>query len=184
MTFGPAVKQFGGRIVVKTADLGVKEKGQGASGLLTVIEFKSLKDAKAFYASPAYKVTKDMRTCSSKCDLVIAEGTAPATRGAGCGIIIARIKVANRGRAQRFQDRLEPLVAASKKRGGRILAKCLDPNVMECEQGAEGALLIIEFASVSKANLFYNSDEYQLFKKEGLECTTVDLSVAKAITPP
>lgn len=184
LTFGPAVKKFGGKIVVKTADLDVRESSQGAEGLLTVIEFPSIAKAKAFYKSPEYKLTQDMRACCSKCDLVIAEGRAAATPGAGKGFVITRVKVSNRGKLARMQDHLEPLVEMSKKRGGRILCKSPDPHVMESEQGAEGALIVIEFADASKARLFYESDEYQLHKAEREACSAADLVIATGITPP
>lgn len=184
MTFGPAVKKFGGKIIVKTADLDVRETAQGAEGLLTVIEFPSVARAKAFYASPEYKVTKDLRERSSKCDLVIAEGRAAASAGAGKGFVVARIKIKNRGKLARMQDHLEPLVEMSKKRGGRILCKSPDPHVMECEQGAEGALIIIEFADPAKARLFYESDEYQLHKSEREAGSDCDLVLCTGIAPP
>ena len=184
LTFGPAVKKFGGKIVVKTADLDVRESSQGAEGLLTVIEFPSIAKAKAFYKSPEYKLTQDMRACCSKCDLVIAEGRAAATPGAGKGYVVTRVKVSNRGKLARMQDHLEPLVDMSKKRGGRILCKSPDPHVMESEQGAEGALIVIEFADASKARLFYESDEYQLHKAEREACSAADLVIATGITPP
>lgn len=178
------MKKFGGKIVVKTADLDVRESSQGAEGLLTVIEFPSIAKAKAFYKSPEYKLTQDMRACCSKCDLVIAEGRAAATPGAGKGYVVTRVKVSNRGKLARMQDHLEPLVDMSKKRGGRILCKSPDPHVMESEQGAEGALIVIEFADASKARLFYESDEYQLHKAEREACSAADLVIATGITPP
>ena len=83
-----------------------------------------------------------------------------------------------------MQDHLEPLVEMSKKRGGRMLCKSPDPHVMECEQGGEGALIVIEFADPAKARLFYESDEYQLHKSEREAGSDCDLVLCTGIAPP
>ena len=48
---GPAIEHFGGRIIVSNSEPVVVE-GESPSGHISMVEFPSIEDAKAWYASP------------------------------------------------------------------------------------------------------------------------------------
>jgi uncharacterized protein (DUF1330 family) len=48
---GPAIEGFGGRLIVSNAEPAVIE-GESARGHLSMVEFPSIEDAKAWYESP------------------------------------------------------------------------------------------------------------------------------------
>jgi uncharacterized protein (DUF1330 family) len=50
---GPAIEHFGGRFIVSNAEPAVLE-GKSPSGHLSMVEFPSIEDAKAWYDSPEY----------------------------------------------------------------------------------------------------------------------------------
>ena len=59
---GPAIEHFGGRFIVSNTELVVVE-GESPSNHLSMVEFPSMEDAKAWYNSPEY---------AEACDLTLA----------------------------------------------------------------------------------------------------------------
>jgi uncharacterized protein (DUF1330 family) len=71
------IAQFGGRFIVRGGEMAVLEGPD--DGLRTVvIEFPSLQQAKAFYASPEYRAVKALRAGAGTGTFTAVEGYDPA----------------------------------------------------------------------------------------------------------
>lgn len=69
----PLVAQFGGRYLVRGAELEQAE-GRLPFNRLVVLEFPSVSDAKRFYNSPEYAPVLKLRLDSATSDLAFVEG--------------------------------------------------------------------------------------------------------------
>jgi uncharacterized protein (DUF1330 family) len=56
---GPAIEHFGGRFIVSNTEPVVVE-GESPSNHLSMVEFPSMEDAKAWYNSPEYAEARDL----------------------------------------------------------------------------------------------------------------------------
>jgi len=71
------IAQFGGRFIVRGGEMAVLD-GPDDGLRIVVIEFPSLKQAKAFYASPEYAAVKALRDGAGTGTFVAVEGYDPA----------------------------------------------------------------------------------------------------------
>jgi uncharacterized protein (DUF1330 family) len=71
---GPAIEHFGGRFIVSNTEPVVVE-GESPSNYLSMVEFPSMEDAKAWYYSPEYAEARDLTPAAFRGRLLIfAEG--------------------------------------------------------------------------------------------------------------
>jgi uncharacterized protein (DUF1330 family) len=75
-TVAPTIAAHGGRYLVRGPEIRHLEGSLGLKRLV-VLEFPSLGDAEAFYRSDAYKPLLELRTRSTKSDVVLVEGYDP-----------------------------------------------------------------------------------------------------------
>jgi uncharacterized protein (DUF1330 family) len=68
-----AVEKFGGRYLVRGAPYEVLEGQAWRPQRLVVVEFPSLDQARAFYASPEYHAARDARAGVSDFDMLLVE---------------------------------------------------------------------------------------------------------------
>lgn len=70
----PSIARFGGRFLVRGGQTHTME-GSWSPRRLVVVEFPSVEQAKAWWASPEYAEAKALRQATSESQLLIAEGT-------------------------------------------------------------------------------------------------------------
>lgn len=70
---GPAVEQFGGRVLARGGIAAVAE-GNTACDRIVVTEFSSVEAAKACYSSPAYLEAQSKRIGAADFTMLIVEG--------------------------------------------------------------------------------------------------------------
>lgn len=68
----PAIKKFGGRVLVTNPAPEVKEGPD--SGIAVVIEFEDMDAARAFYHSQDYSEARAIREQAAETDLILVEG--------------------------------------------------------------------------------------------------------------
>ena len=68
--------KFGGRFVVRGGQTHTME-GTWSPRRLVIVEFPSVEQAKAWWASPEYAEAKALRQATSESQLLIAEGASP-----------------------------------------------------------------------------------------------------------
>jgi uncharacterized protein (DUF1330 family) len=79
---GPAIEHFGGRFIISNTEPVVVE-GETPSNHLSMVEFPSMEDARAWYNSPEYAEARDLTPAAFRGRLLIfAEGDQPE-RAAG-----------------------------------------------------------------------------------------------------
>jgi len=173
---GPAIKQHGGKVLIRNPSPDVRENVQGAKGLLIVVQFPSLADAVKFYESEEYGKAMAIRKMCSDCDLILTEGVAPMSMEAGPadagdagaggdaaapvkkGYLVARVKINDAEGIKGYYQAAGPCIM---KYGVKILANCVTPDVRETAQGKmAGKLVLGEFESYAAAKTFYESEEY------------------------
>ena len=66
------VDEHGGKLLVRNYNPENKEGKQ--SGIVTVIEFKNMNQARKFYESKEYSKAKKVRESSAETDLILVEG--------------------------------------------------------------------------------------------------------------
>lgn len=69
----PSIEKFGGRFLVRGGKTHTME-GTWAPTRFVVVEFPSVEQAKAWWASPEYAEAKALRQATSESQLIIAEG--------------------------------------------------------------------------------------------------------------
>src|SRR5580765_2988368 len=69
-----AIAAFGGKFIVRGGELATLE-GEPETRRLVIIEFASLEQAKAFYASPEYGKAKALREGAAVGQFILADGT-------------------------------------------------------------------------------------------------------------
>jgi uncharacterized protein (DUF1330 family) len=69
----PSITKFGGRFLVRGGKTHTMEGGW-APRRLVIVEFPSVEQAKAWWASPEYAEAKALRQATSESQLIIAEG--------------------------------------------------------------------------------------------------------------
>ena len=69
----PSLEKYGGRFVVRGGQVHVME-GTWAPQRFVLIEFPSLAQAKAWWASPEYADAKALRQATAESQLIIVEG--------------------------------------------------------------------------------------------------------------
>lgn len=67
---GPAIEHFGGRFIASSTELVVVE-GESPSNHLSMVEFPSMEDAKAWYNSPEYAEARDLTQAAFRGRLLI-----------------------------------------------------------------------------------------------------------------
>jgi uncharacterized protein (DUF1330 family) len=67
---GPAIEHFGGRFIVSNTEPVVVE-GESPSNHLSMVEFPSMEDAKAWYNSPEYAEARDLTSAAFRGRLLI-----------------------------------------------------------------------------------------------------------------
>jgi uncharacterized protein (DUF1330 family) len=67
---GPAIEHFGGRFIVSNTEPVVVE-GESPSNYLSMVEFPSMEDAKAWYNSPEYAEARDLTPAAFRGRLLI-----------------------------------------------------------------------------------------------------------------
>ena len=67
---GSAIEHFGGRFIVSNTELVVVE-GESPSNHLSMVEFPSMEDAKAWYDSPEYAEARDLTPAAFRGRLLI-----------------------------------------------------------------------------------------------------------------
>jgi uncharacterized protein (DUF1330 family) len=72
----PSLAKFGGRFVVRGGQTHTME-GTWSPRRLVVVEFPSVEQAKAWWASPEYAEAKALRQATSESQLLIVEGASP-----------------------------------------------------------------------------------------------------------
>ena len=68
----PVISEYGGTVLVRNPTPEVRE-GQD-SGLVIVIEFESIENARKFYESDKYTEAKAVRELASESELILVEG--------------------------------------------------------------------------------------------------------------
>jgi uncharacterized protein (DUF1330 family) len=68
----PVISEYGGTVLVRNPAPEVRE-GQD-SGLVIVIEFESIENARKFYESDKYTEAKAVRELASESELILVEG--------------------------------------------------------------------------------------------------------------
>lgn len=71
-----SLAKFGGRFVVRGGQTHTME-GTWSPRRLVIVEFPSVEQAKAWWASPEYAEAKALRQATSESQLLIAEGASP-----------------------------------------------------------------------------------------------------------
>lgn len=71
-----SIAAFGGRYVVRGGAVQTVE-GEAPKGILVVIGFDSLAQARGWYDSPAYRAIQPIRANSTRSRILIVEGVAP-----------------------------------------------------------------------------------------------------------
>ncbi len=69
---GPAIAQYGGRILVRNPNPDIREGTR--SGTVILIEFDDMAAARAFYESPEYTAARAVRERAADTDLILVEG--------------------------------------------------------------------------------------------------------------
>ncbi len=69
----PIVAAYGGRYIVRGGDVQALE-GDWQPKRLVILEFPSVEQAKAWWASEEYRVPKEMRRRTTRSNLIIVEG--------------------------------------------------------------------------------------------------------------
>jgi uncharacterized protein (DUF1330 family) len=72
----PSLAKFGGRFLVRGGQTHTME-GTWSPRRLVVVEFPSVEQAKAWWASPEYAEARALRQATSESQLLIAEGASP-----------------------------------------------------------------------------------------------------------
>ncbi|MGD0702505.1 MAG: DUF1330 domain-containing protein [Trebonia sp.] len=67
---GPAIEHFGGRFIVSNTEPVVVE-GESSSNYVSMVEFPSMEDAKAWYNSPEYAEARDLTPAAFRGRLLI-----------------------------------------------------------------------------------------------------------------
>jgi uncharacterized protein (DUF1330 family) len=67
---GPAIEHFGGRFIVSNTEP-VFVEGESSSNQLSMVEFPSMEDAKAWYDSPEYAEARDLTPAAFRGRLLI-----------------------------------------------------------------------------------------------------------------
>jgi uncharacterized protein (DUF1330 family) len=67
---GPAIEHFGGRFIVSNTEPVVVE-GESPSNYISMVEFPSMEDAKAWYNSPEYAEARDLTPAAFRGRLLI-----------------------------------------------------------------------------------------------------------------
>ena len=75
-TSGPSIRAFGGRVLMATEELDVME-GEWHGDRTIVVEFDSVEQARAWYASDSYQASLPLRLAAANCNAVIASGFEP-----------------------------------------------------------------------------------------------------------
>ena len=69
---GPAISEYGGKVLVRNPDPEVREGSN--SGIAIVIEFESIENARKFYESDKYTEARAGRESAADTDLILVEG--------------------------------------------------------------------------------------------------------------
>ena len=69
----PSIAKFGGRFLVRGGKTHTME-GDWSPKRFVMVEFPSVEQAKAWWASPEYRAARDLRQATSDSQLIIAEG--------------------------------------------------------------------------------------------------------------
>ena len=69
----PTIEKFGGRFIVRGGATHTME-GDWAPRRFVIVEFPSVEQAKAWWASPEYAEAKALRQATAESQLIIAEG--------------------------------------------------------------------------------------------------------------
>jgi uncharacterized protein (DUF1330 family) len=69
----PSIEKYGGRFLVRGGKTHTME-GSWAPRRFVIVEFPSVEQAKAWWASPEYAEAKALRQATSESQLIIAEG--------------------------------------------------------------------------------------------------------------
>ena len=67
---GPAIEHFGGRFIVSNTEPEIVE-GESPSNYLSMVEFPSMEDARAWYDSPEYAEARDLTSAAFRGRLLI-----------------------------------------------------------------------------------------------------------------
>jgi uncharacterized protein (DUF1330 family) len=68
-----AIAQYGGRYLVRGGDIQTLE-GQWKPRLLVIVEFPSMKQARAWYSSPEYATALEVHDIALERNLILADG--------------------------------------------------------------------------------------------------------------
>ena len=68
----PLIREYGGRLLARNPDVEILEGNQ--QGLVVLLEFDSIEDARRFYFSEGYTAAKLVREQASEADLILVEG--------------------------------------------------------------------------------------------------------------
>jgi len=69
----PTLAKYGGRFIVRGGNTATLE-GDWAPKRFVIVEFPSLEQAKAWWASPEYAEAKAMRQATAETQMIVAEG--------------------------------------------------------------------------------------------------------------
>jgi uncharacterized protein (DUF1330 family) len=69
----PSLEKFGGRFLVRGGKTHTMEGGW-APPRFVIVEFPSVEQAKAWWASPEYAAARDLRWATAESQMIIAEG--------------------------------------------------------------------------------------------------------------
>jgi uncharacterized protein (DUF1330 family) len=69
----PSLEKFGGRFVVRGGKTHTLEGGWSPKRLV-IVEFPSVEQAKAWWASPEYAEARDLRWATADSQMIVAEG--------------------------------------------------------------------------------------------------------------
>jgi uncharacterized protein (DUF1330 family) len=70
----PSIEKFGGRFLVRGGKTHTLEGGW-APKRFVMVEFPSVEQAKAWWASPEYAAARDLRWATADSQMIVAEGT-------------------------------------------------------------------------------------------------------------
>ena len=68
----PLISEYGGRLLARNPDVDILEGNQ--QGLVVLLEFDSMDEARRFYFSDSYTAAKLVREQASETDLILVEG--------------------------------------------------------------------------------------------------------------
>lgn len=68
----PLISEYGGRLLARNPDVEILEGNQ--QGLVVLLEFDSMDEARRFYFSEGYTAAKLVREQASEADLILVEG--------------------------------------------------------------------------------------------------------------